>query len=220
MPLEYCDLMYKYPKPTNRLQERDKPSEHEKTIAGRFGREFFDGDRKHGYGGFIYNPIYWTDTIKVIIEYFNLTNDSSILDVGCAKGFMLADIKKVLPNITIAGIDISEYAIENSHETVRNHLQVADCKNLPFENNSFDLVISINTIHNLYENDCEQAVKEIQRVSKKDSYIVVDGWETESEKIDLERWVLTAKTILSKKEWEELFTRTGYSGTYSLWKVK
>ena len=111
--------MYKYPKPKNRLTERVNPSEDDKIIAKKFGKEFFDGDRKHGYGGFNYDSKYWTDTVKLFINQYNLNEESSVLDVGCGKGFMLVDFIKAIPKLTIAGIDISNYAIENSHELVK-----------------------------------------------------------------------------------------------------
>lgn len=211
--------MYKYPKAANRLSERYNPTESDKLIAKKFGKEFFDGDRKYGYGGFSYNPKYWTETVKLFIERYNLNESSSILDVGCGKGFMLVDFLKAIPSLKVAGIDISNYAIENSHELVRNQLKVANCLNLPFADKSFDLVISINTIHNLDVQGCIKSIQEIERVKKKYSYIVVDGWNTLEEEQELKSWVLTAVTLLQTSEWEKLFKKAGYTGDYSFWKV-
>lgn len=211
--------MYKYPKPKNRLTERVNPSEADKIIAKKFGKEFFDGDRKHGYGGFNYNSKYWTDTVKLFIDQYNLNEESTVLDVGCGKGFMLVDFIKAIPKLTIAGIDNSNYAIENSHELVKPQLQVANCLDLPFEDKSFDLVISINTIHNLDKQGCIKSLQEIERVKKKHSYVVVDGWNTPAEEQDLKSWVLTAVTVLKTSEWEKLFEEAGYTGDYSFWKV-
>ncbi len=219
MSPNFLDLMYKYPKATNRLSERNNPSESDKLIAKKFGQEFFDGDRKYGYGGFSYNPKYWTETVKLFIERYNLNESSSILDVGCGKGFMLVDFLKAIPSLKVSGIDISNYAIENSHELVRNQLKVANCLNLPFADKSFDLVISINTIHNLDVQGCIKSIQEIERVKKKYSYIVVDGWNTLQEEQELKSWVLTAVTLLQTSEWENLFRKAGYTGDYSFWKV-
>jgi ubiquinone/menaquinone biosynthesis C-methylase UbiE len=216
----FKDLMFKYPVPKNRLTERANPTRHEKTIAKQFGKEFFDGERKYGYGGFNYDPRFWSETVKIFIEEYNLTNASSVLDVGCGKGFMLVDLLKALPGISVTGIDISDYAINNSHELVSRELKVADCSDLPFEDNSFDLVISINTIHNLDRKGVIKSVQEIERVKKKNSYIVVDGWDSWKEKRDLKAWVLTAQTVLNTKRWEKLFSKAGYTGDYSFWKVK
>ena len=211
--------MYNYPKLKNRSTERINPSEDDKIIAKKFGKEFFDGNRKHGYGGLNYDPKYWTETVRLFIDQYNLNDDSSVLDVGCGKGFMLVDFIKAIPKLTIAGIDISNYAIENSHKLVKPQLQVANCLDLPFEDESFDLVISINTIHNLDEQGCIKSLQEIERVKKKHSYVVVDGWDTAAEEHDLKSWVLTAVTVLKTSEWEKLFQEAGYTGDYSFWKV-
>ena len=219
MKANFVDLMYKYPVANNRLNERKNPTEQEKQVAKEFGREFFDGDRKHGYGGFSYNPKYWTETVQLFIEKYDLNEKSSVLDVGCGKGFMLVDLLKAIPTLDLSGIDISNYAIENSHELIKNRLKVANCMNLPFEDNSFDLVISINTIHNLDELGCIKSLQEIERVKKKYSYLVVDGWSTPEEERDLKSWVLTAVTVLHTSEWEKLFEKAGYTGDYSFWKV-
>ena len=219
MKANFLDLMYKYPVANNRLNERKNPTEQEKQVAKEFGREFFDGDRKHGYGGFSYNPKYWSETVKLFIEKYDLNEKSSVLDVGCGKGFMLVDLLKAIPTLDLSGIDISSYAIENSHESIKNRVKVANCLNLPFEDNSFDLVISINTIHNLDELGCIKSLQEIERVKKKYSYLVVDGWSTPEEERDLKSWVLTAVTVLHTSEWEKLFEKAGYTGDYSFWKV-
>jgi ubiquinone/menaquinone biosynthesis C-methylase UbiE len=217
---KFKDLMYKYPSPKNRLKERANPTRQEKEIAKQFGKEFFDGERKHGYGGFNYDPKFWTETVRIFIEEYKLTSSSSVLDVGCGKGFMLVDLVKALPGISIVGIDISDYAIKNSHELVSKNLRVANCSDLPFDDNSFDLVISINTIHNLDKKGVIKSVQEIERVKKKNSYIVVDGWDSRQEKRDLKSWVLTAQTVLKTKRWEQLLIKAGYTGDYSFWKVK
>lgn len=212
--------MHNYPSPSNRLTQRRYPTKQEKQIAKKFDKDFFDGERKFGYGGFNYDPKYWSETVQIFIEEYNLTNVSTVLDVGCGKGFMLVDLVKRLPGIRISGIDISEYAIQSAHELVSKNVQVANCLELPFEDNSFDLVISINTIHNLDKKGCIRAIQEIERVKKKDSYIVVDGWDTRQERKDLKAWVLTAQTVLKTKSWERLFGKAGYTGDYSFWKVK
>lgn len=220
MKASFLDLMYKYPKQKNRLLERAAPSEEDKLIAKKFDKEYFDGDRKHGYGGFEYNQKFWKETVDIFIETYSLNENSSVLDVGCGKGFMMADFLKAIPKLNIVGVDISNYAIKNSHELARSKVQVANCLNLPYKDKSFDLVISINTIHNLDVSGCLKSIKEIERVKKHKSYIVVDGWKTDEERMDLESWVLTAATVLSTSAWEKLFQKAGYTGDYSFWSVK
>ena len=130
------------------------------------------------------------------MSYYGLVDGNRILDVGCGKGFMLYDFKRQYPNLSISGIDVSEYAIENSITEVKNDLKVASCDNIPFIDNYFDLVISINTIHNLDREGCSKSLKEICRVSKKHKFIIVDAYSNDDEKKRMYAWNLTAKTIM------------------------
>ena len=124
------------------------------------------------------------------------------------------DFSEKLPNMTIQGVDISNYAIENCKKEMKNKVKVGNAKSLEFDDNSFDYVLSINTIHNLEIDECELAIKEIQRVKRKGAYIVVDAYRNEFEKERLMAWVLTAKTILSVDDWIKLFNKCGYTGDY------
>lgn len=209
------DLLINYPKAKRNLDERAllKTEEHRK-IARKFGKEFFDGDRSVGYGGFKYIEKYWRPVIPTFANFYNITDGFKILDVGCAKGFMIYEFYKYNSNLDLSGIDISKYAIDNSLEEVKNYLKVADSKNLPFDDNSFDLVISINTIHNLGLEDCKKSLKEIERVSKKYSFITVDAYRNQDEKKRMEMWNLTAQTILSVEDWISTFKEVGYKGDY------
>ncbi len=137
-----------------------------------------------------------------------------MLDVGCAKGFMLHDFKELMPNLTIAGIDISEYAIQHAIETVKHFLRIGNTKELPYEDNSFDLVISINTIHNLPLEECKRALREIQRVTRKYAFITVDAWRTEQEQERLMKWNLTALSYMHVDDWKKFFAEVGYTGDY------
>ena len=138
------DLLKNYPKSKRDLDERaDAKTEKDREIARQFGKDFFDGDRKNGYGGFNYSPKFWEPVIPTFKNYWNLNSTSSLLDVGCAKGFMLFDFARLIPGISIKGIDISEYAIRHSKPEVRDYLQIGDAQSLPFQDNSFDVVISI-----------------------------------------------------------------------------
>ena len=169
------DLLVNYPQSKRNLTERQsakhEDKEHILSVVRQFGKEFFDGDRIYGYGGYYYNPKYWELVIPSFQNYYKLNKNSTILDIGCAKGFMMHDFKKIIPGIKIKGVDISEYAINNCINTVKNDVMLADARNLPFESNSFDLVISITTVHNFKLEDCKKAIKEIMRVSKKYSFI-------------------------------------------------
>ena len=209
------DLLKNYPKTTRNVKERGSvKTEEDRAIARQFGKEFFDGDRSHGYGGFSYNPKFWSPVVPTLKEHFSLSSNTSLLDVGCAKGFMLNDIAKAIEGISLKGIDISEYAIANSIEGMRQNLVVANAKDLPFDNNSFDVVISINTVHNLEKDELAQALQEIERVSKDKSFITVDAYNSEAEKQRMYAWNLTAKTIMSVDEWVSFFNDVGYTGDY------
>ncbi len=209
------DLLINYPKTKRNVEERGATkSEEDRALARKFGKDFFDGDRKNGYGGFNYMPKFWQPVIPTFQEYWNLNSNSSLLDVGCAKGFMLYDLSLMIPGIQIAGIDISEYAIDNAMDQIKPFVSVADAINLPYPDNSFDVVISINTVHNLERNECAKALQEIERVSKGKSYITVDAYRNEEEKIRMYDWNLTAKTIMSVDEWILFFNEIGYTGDY------
>jgi len=209
------DLLVNYPKANRNVKARGlEKTEKDREIARKFGKEFFDGDRSHGYGGFSYNPKFWSPVVPTLKKYFSLSSSTSLLDVGCAKGFMLNDIAVAIPGIKLKGIDVSEYAISNAIEDMQQNVQVANAKNLPFRDKSFDVVISINTVHNLEKDELAQALQEIERVSKDKSFITVDAYNSEAEKQRMYAWNLTAKTIMSVDEWVSFFNDVGYTGDY------
>jgi ubiquinone/menaquinone biosynthesis C-methylase UbiE len=192
----------------------DEKTEMDRQIARRFDHDFFDGDRKNGYGGFNYHPRFWQNVIPTFRDYYDLTPHSTILDVGCAKGFMLYDFSQQIPGIKVRGVDISRYAVENAIEPMRPHVSVANAVELPFKDHSFDLVISVTTIHNLDRVQCIQSLKELERVSRKHKFVTVDAYRDEEEKKRMFQWNLTARTILHVDEWRELFKEAGYTGDY------
>lgn len=209
------DLLVNYPRTKRNVDERgQEKTEDDRAVARRFGKEFFDGERRHGYGGFNYMPRFWQPVIPTFQSHWGLTGKSSVLDVGCAKGFMMHDMAEIIPGITVKGVDVSAYAIENAIEDMRPHVQVADARELPFEDNSFDVVISINTVHNLDRDDCATALREISRVARKGAYITVDAYRDDTEKDRMFKWNLTAKTIMSVDEWIAFFDKVGYDGDY------
>ena len=209
------DLLVNYPKTKRNVKERGaSKTEEDRAIARKFGKEFFDGDRRHGYGGFSYFPRFWQPVIPTFQEHFGLTAASSVLDVGCGKGFMLHDLAEMIPGITIRGVDISEYAVENAIEDMKPHVRVANARDLPFADKSFDVVISINTVHNLDRDECAVALSEIERVSRGKGFVTVDAYRSEEEKELMYAWNLTAKTIMHEDEWVAFFEQAGYTGDY------
>ena len=209
------DLMRNYPRTKRDIKQRGaEKTREDRELARKFEKDFFDGDRRNGYGGFSYNSRFWQPVVPDFKKQYNLSKDSKVLDVGCAKGFMVHDFSEMIPGIEVQGIDVSKYAIENCMPSVKDFVQVADARELPFEDNSFDLVISVTTVHNFDREECIQALQEIERVSKKNAFITVDAYRNDLEKEAMHAWNLTAKTILHVDEWKKLFEEAGYSSDY------
>ena len=209
------NLLSKYPKTKRNLKEASiNRTDKERQVARRFDREFFDGNRRHGYGGYIYNERFWTEVVKDISNYYKLKSGDKILDVGCGKGFMLYDFFKLNPKFDIYGIDISEYAVNNCIESLKGKLKVGNAVSLPYPDKYFDLVVSINTHHNLDGEDIIKAFNELQRVTKKNSYVVLDAYSNEKEKEELLNWNLTAKTIKHVDEWKKFFEKINFKGDF------
>ncbi len=209
------DLMANYPRAKRDVAARGQyKTEADRKIAREYGKAFFDGARDHGYGGFSYNPKYWQPVIPDFQTRYQLVATSVVLDIGCAKGFMMHDMAKLIPGITVKGIDISSYAVENAVDEMKPHCQVANATHLPFDDQSFDAVISITTLHNLERDDLAKALLEIERVKRKYSFITVDAYHDDSERERMEAWNLTAKTIMHVDEWKQFFKDVGYSGDY------
>jgi len=208
------NLLDSYPKTVRDYDKRAKEKTPEIiSLAKQFGKDFFDGDRKCGYGGYKYDGR-WKSVVKRMKGYYKLADNAAILDIGCGKGFMLHDFQELMPNGTFAGIDISEYAIENSLPSVRSFLKIASAEKLPYPDKSFDLVVSINSIHNLPLGRLKVSLQEIQRVCRANSYITIDAWRNEEERENLYKWVLTAETMMHVDDWKRLFVEVSYTGDY------
>ena len=183
-------------------------------IGKKYSFDYWDGDRKYGYGGFKYRSGYNESLAKNIIKSYNLTNKSKVLDIGCGKGFLMQEIKKKLTNINILGIDISKHAKNNTMEEIKKNIKIQDArKKLKFKNNFFDLVISINTLHNFKINEVNSSLSEIERVGKS-KFICVESYRNELEQFNLQCWALTAETLIDTSSWKWLFKNSGYSGDY------
>ena len=150
-----------------------------------------------------------------MILYYGLNSKSKILDIGCGKGYLLYEFIKLIPEIKIFGLDISEYALNNCKDEISNSLKLGNATNLPYESNFFDLVISINTLHCLHSYELDSALKEIERVGKYNKYICVESYRNEIEKANLLYWQVTCEAFNSPKGWKWWFKNSGYTGDYS-----
>lgn len=182
-------------------------------IAKKFGRDYWDGDRQHGYGGYRYDGR-WRPVAEAMADHYGISAGDKILDVGCGKGYLLYELTQVVPGVEVTGIDISEYGLENSKEEIREHLKVASATDLPFPDNSFDYVVSLVTLHNLFNFEVWKALEEIERVGKDKKYVVMESYRNEQEKVNLLYWQLTCESFCTPQEWEWLFERTGYTGDH------
>ncbi len=184
-------------------------------VAVQFGRDYWDGERQFGYGGYRYDGR-WRAVAEAMCKHYGLHAGSRVLDVGCGKAFLLYEFTQVVPGIEIVGLDISPYAVANAKEEVRPFLVTGAAQQLPFADQSFDLVFSITTLHNLYLFDLWTALKEIERVGRGAKYICVEAYRNEREKVNLMYWQLTCRAFHTPEEWEWIFQQTGYTGDHSL----
>tara|TARA_B110000003_G_scaffold265608_1_gene291661 strand:- start:1537 stop:2199 length:663 start_codon:yes stop_codon:yes gene_type:complete len=212
--VDFISLVHNSTKRDYVARVNDFPKEEAAVIAKRFDEQYWDGDRRWGYGGFHYDGR-WKKVAQAMVDHYGIQSGDRILDVGCGKAFLLYEFQQILPGVELVGIDVSQYAIENSKPEVRDSLIVGSATQLPFDSDSFDLVISINTLHNLYAHELEHALREIERVGKSSKYICVESYRTEAEKVNLLYWQLTCEMFCTPKEWDWWFDLCEYTGDYS-----
>lgn len=183
-------------------------------VAKEYGYDYWDGNRKYGYGGYRYDGR-WRKVAQKLVDHYQLKPGQRVLDVGCGMAHLLYELTQVVPGLLVSGIDISRYALEHAKEEVRDVLQYGQAQAIPFQDNEFDLVISLATLHNLKVYDLQKALQEIERVSKKNSYIVVESFRNDREEVNMLYWQLTCASYYSVDEWDWLYKEWGYTGDYS-----
>lgn len=198
-----------------RVNDPDYPKEFATKLARKWGYDYWDGDRRINYGGYNYIEGRWEKVARKISKFYNLKPDSKILDIGCGKGFLLYDFLKIDSSFKVHGLDISSYAIDHAKPEIKDYLVKGCASKLPFEDDYFDLVISINTLHNLYNFELFNSLKEIERVGKKNKYICVESYRNETEKVNLLYWQVTCEGFYTPSEWTWWFNKADYKGDYS-----
>ena len=208
------NLLKSLPVTTRPLEQRKKASSEDREAHWDLGCLYFDGTREQGYGGYSYDGR-WKPVANDLFNHYQLSLDARILDVGCAKGFLLKDFKLLYPECETWGLDISSYAVSQAPASVRDTIVIGNAKDLPFDNGYFDLVVSINCLHNILNlNDVIIALQEIQRVSKRHAFVSLGAYAGEEEKRSLDEWAVVATTYLHEQRWLETFVRAGYTGDY------
>ena len=183
-------------------------------LARQYGKDYWDGNRRYGYGGYKYMPGRWKPVAEELIKIYNLKSDSKVLDIGCGKGYLLHEMKLLIPDLDIVGIDSSDYGLENAKEEIKPfiHKHKAEVK-LPYKDKEFDLVISLGTFHNLRLPELKIALSEMERVGKK-GYLMLESYRNENELFNLQCWALTAESFFDEDEWVWLYKHFGYTGDY------
>jgi len=218
--MAYVDLMSVLHKSTQRdylarVHDPEYPKAKAAALAKKWAYDYWDGDRRICYGGYRYMEGRWEKVARAMVDHYGIKPGDKILDIGCGKGFLLYDFTKVLPDVEVYGIDISDYAIANSKEEIRDRLQVGNATALPFPDKHFDFVYSITTLHNLHCYDLDKALREMERVAKGPKYLCVESYRNEAEKANLLYWQVTCEAFNTPEEWEWWFRQTGYTGDHS-----
>jgi cyclopropane fatty-acyl-phospholipid synthase-like methyltransferase len=212
--LAEVNLLRRYPKAKRNIEKRTSAQSAENVrIAREYGREYFDGSRDTGYGGYRYDGR-WVAIAEDMVAHWGLKPGDRVLDVGCGKGFLVKDLMKVCPGLEAFGLDISEYALLDCEPEVIGRLHLGNCIRMPFPDGAFKAVIAINVVHNLERDECIRAVREIERLAPGRGYIQVDSYRTPQEEEVFLSWVLTAKTHDNPEGWRRLFDEAGYTGDY------
>ena len=211
------DLLRHYPRARRKMARPRAADPANRNAALKFDAEYFDGTREQGYGGYYYDGR-WIPIARDIVAHFGLEPGHRVLDVGCAKAFLVKDLMAACPGLEVYGLDLSQYALTHAEAEARGRLVLGSADRLPFASGSFEAVLCINVVHNLDRERCISALREIERLAPGRGYVRVDAYRTEAERQIFLGWVLTAVTFLTPDGWRDLMAEAGYTGDYS-WTV-
>lgn len=213
--MQEVNLLGRLPRSRRNVQARQAAQTAENiAIARQYGESYFDGPREVGYGGYRYDGR-WIPIAEDIVAHFGLKPGDRVLDVGCAKGFLVKDLMTVCPGLEVFGIDVSEYALMQCEPEVVGRLHLGSCVSLPFPDRSFAAVVSINTIHNVERPDVLRSLAEIERLAPGRGFVQVDSYRTPEQRALFMDWVLTAKFHDYPEGWIDAFREAGYTGDYA-----
>ena len=171
------------------------------TISKKYSYDYWDGKRQYGYGGYKYDGR-WKHIAKKLAKKYQLNKNSKILDIGCGKGHLIYELSKLLKSKNIFGLDISKYAKKRAPSAIKKNIKCYDAtKKIKFKKNNFDLVISINVIHNFSIDKVFNFLKDIIYISKS-TYIATESYRNDKELFNLQCWALTAESFFSAEEWK------------------
>jgi len=207
------NLLAALPKGKRNLNARSTKTDEHVRVSREYGQAYFDGPREYGYGGYRYDGR-WIPVARDMIAHFGLKPGDRVLDVGCAKGFLVKDLMQVCPGLEAFGVDVSRYALDHCERDVVGRLHLGSADDLPFPDGSFQAVISLNTVHNLERPDCIRALREMQRLAPGKGFVQVDSYRTPEQRAVFVDWVLTAKYHDYPDGWIKTFQEAGYTGDY------
>jgi len=208
------DLLRSLPRTKRNVEKRaEEKDDAVVALSRQYGRDYFDGERKYGYGGYRYDGR-WRPVARDLIQHFRLEPGMRVLDVGCAKGFLVKDLMLECPGLDAFGLDISRYAVMNCEKEVVGRLHLGTAVSLPFPDGAFDCVISLNTIHNLARAEAVTAMREIQRLSGGRAFVQVDSYRTPEERELAISWIITARFHDYPDGWLKAYAEAGYTGDY------
>ena len=197
-----------------RVNDPDFPKGKAAVLALKWDVEYWDGDRRTGFGGMNYDGR-WRKVADLMVQHYGLKAGDKVLDVGCGKGFLLYDLTLAVPGLEVTGLDVSRYALDRAKPEVKDRLVEGSASKLPFADATVDFVFSINTLHVLPCFELDAALREMMRVGQQHRYLCVESWRNESEKANLLYWQLTCRAFFAPDEWEWWFQQTGYTGDHS-----